>query len=187
MSLKVKLLRMLTKRPYGLAKFRVNRTLYSKIIRFDKDNTEWMGGKYWFNKELVTIETSAGRGVDIKAEDGTKKTVYNLKDWAVYEEGFPVVYFDANNAVPLHFIETKLEGLPTPKAIQASLKKEMATYEAEVMRKTRSKLMLGIMMCVILLMIIMGLQIYNVLEMGKIVPKVLEGVAGMIHPAVAGG
>lgn len=186
MSMKVKLLRKLTKRPYGLAKFKVNRTLYSKIIRFDKDNTEWMGGKYWFNKEMVTIETDAGKGVKEAGTDGVKKSVYNTNNWAVYEEGFPVVYFDANNAVPMHFNETKLEGLPTPKAIQASIKKEMATYEAEVMRKTRSKLMLGIMLCVILLMCVVGLQVYNLLEIGKVAPKVIEAVAGLIRPTVAG-
>ena len=130
MSIKVKLLRLITKRPYGLARMRVGRTWYSKIIRFDKDSFTWYDGKYIIEKNAVVIEKGAGN-----------RKIYDLKEWSNYTEGFPVVYFDANNAKPLVFERNPLDNnLPTAHAIQATIKKEIAAFEAEMLRKQRSKL-----------------------------------------------
>jgi hypothetical protein len=162
MSFKVKLLRKLTKRPYGLAKFKVGRTLYSKVVRFDKDSTEWMGGKYVFDKGLIHIEKS-----------GNKKT-FNGQSFETWEEGYPIIYFDAKSAVPTAFISEKDQRLPTAKAIQQTIKKEIATFEAEMMRKTRSKLMLGIMIVLIISLVAIGVSAMGYLEAGKVGQLVAE-------------
>lgn len=157
-------MRKLTKRPYGLAKFKVGRTVYSKIVRFDKDTTEWMGGKYVFDKNSIVIEKSAS------------KKVYSFKDFETWEEGIPVIYFDVMSAIPIRFSGDKTEGIPTAKAIQSTIKKEMATYEAEMMRKTRSKLMLGIMILVIISLVMIAFQFMTFQEIGKVAPKVIEAI-----------
>lgn len=159
MSFKVKLLRKLTKKPYGLAKFRVGRSLYSKIVNFAKDQCEWMGGTYQFERGAITIEKPAGKGIK------GQKNIYNEKDWANYEEGFPIVIFDVNSAKPLRYEgDPQSADMPTSKAIQSTMKKELAAFEAELMRKQRSKLMQAILITLIFSMVSMMLSIYLLIK-----------------------
>jgi len=154
MSLKVKLLRKLTRKPYGLARFRVGRTKYSKIVRFDKDQVEWYGGTYIFNKDSITIEKGAGN-----------KKAYNVGEWANHEEGFPVIEFDVNSAVPIYYQSDPQGNLPTAKSIQATIKKWIIATEMELMRKTRSKLMLALMITLIMVLANLGITIYMLVKL----------------------
>jgi hypothetical protein len=174
-SFKVKLMRKLTKRPYGLAKFRVGRTWYSKMVRFGHDSILWNGGKYMFVKQTVIIEKEAG-----------KKKIFNVNEWADYEEGYPVIYFDVNNAIPLHFEGDMIDKLPTPRAIQSTIKKEIASFEAEVMRKTRSKLMLLALFTIIMVLINIGITYYTLSKVNTVAPQVSELVNAAIQNYLAG-
>jgi hypothetical protein len=173
-SYKVKLYRKLTKRPYGLAKFRVGRTWYSKMVRFGNDSIIWHGGKYMFVKQTVIIEKGAGN-----------RKVYNMNEWADYEEGYPVIYFDVNNAIPLHFEGDMIDKLPTPRAIQSTIKKEIASFEAEVMRKTRSKLMLLALFTMIMVLINIVIAYYTLQKVGEIAPQVSSNVNAAIQNYIA--
>lgn len=123
-----------------------------------------------FVKQTVIIEKGAGN-----------RKVYNLNDWADYEEGYPVIYFDVNNAIPLHFEGDLIDKLPTPRAIQSTIKKEIASFEAEVMRKTRSKLMLLALFTMIMVLINIGITYFVLQKIGTIAPQVSEIVNGAIQ------
>lgn len=168
MSIKVKLLRKLTHRPYGLAKFRIGKTWYSKMVRFDQDTTTWYGGIYQFNKNAIMIEKGAGN-----------KKVYDQKEWVNYEEGFPVIFFDANNAVPLQWQQIQLPGMPSAQAIQSSLKKELAAFEAELMRKQRSKLFQVLIIVLLLTLVTFGLTYWGISKTDGVATSLKE-LAGQI-------
>ncbi len=168
MSMKVKLLRKLTRRPYGLAKFRVGKTWYSKMVRFDKDTTTWFGGIYQFNKNMITIEKGVGN-----------RKVYDQKDWVQYEEGFPIIMFDVNNPIPLNPTAQDLPGMPTAQAIQSSLKKEIAAFEAELMRKQRSKLFQIMIIVLLMSMVTFGISYWAVTKVDA-VTKLVEAMGGNI-------
>jgi len=168
MSWKVKMLRRLTRRPYGIAKFRVGRTWYSKIVRFDNDACEWYGGKYIFARNAITIEKGVGN-----------KKVYDARTWVDNEEGFPIIFFDVNSAVPIHVVDETKGSLPGAKAIQATIKKEIAAFEAEMMRKQRSKIMLAIIIVLLLTFVNFGLTYYAITKVDG-VQKAVESVPGAV-------
>lgn len=173
--MKVKLLRKLLRKPYGLAKFRVGRTWYSKIVNFTQDSCEWFSGMYSFNRDLITIEKSAGN-----------KKVYRQSEFVNFEEGFPIIYFDVNSGVPLHFEGDKATStMPTAKTIQATVKKWIIASELEMMRKQKNKLMLAMMIVVIFSMIGMFVGIYGIMKMMSL-ETMLQSIQGAIAPVVSG-
>jgi hypothetical protein len=168
MSWKIKMLRLITKRPYGMAKFRVGRTWYSKIVRFDQDACEWYGGKYMFARNAITIEKSAGN-----------RKVYDARDWVDNEEGYPIIFFDVNSAVPMRVTDESKGQLPGAKAIQATIKKEIAAFEAEMLRKQKGKLMLALIIVLLVSMVNFGLTYYAITKIDA-VSKSVESIPGAI-------
>lgn len=176
MSIKVKLLRMLTKKPFGLAKFRVGNTWYSKIVNFTQDSCEWFGGLYGFNRDWIVIEKGAGN-----------KKQYKQSDYVNFESGFPIIYFDVNSGIPLHFEGDRATStLPTAKTVQATVKKWIIASELEMMRKQKNKLMLAIMISVIFSMIAMFVGIYSIIKMGNMESGIsaIQGAVTNLAPQV---
>ena len=128
MSIKVKLLRKLTRRPYGEAKFKLGKNIYTKMIRFDSDSIKTNNGMWIFDKNKIYVE----RG-------GVKKE-HDQIDFLAWQEGYPVIHLDQDDMIPLHFSNEKYDGVRNPKNVQAIIGKEMSANEAEIMRKTRSKI-----------------------------------------------
>ena len=179
MSIKVKMLRLLTKRPYGLAKFRVGNTWYSKIVNFTRDSCDWFGGMYSFNRDLITIEKGAGN-----------RKSYRQSDYVNFESGYPILYFDVNSGVPLHFEGDKsTSSLPTAKAMQSTVKKWIIASEMEMMRKQKNKIMTAIIIGIIMSLICMCVSIYLVIKLGNIEAGIgaMQGAINNIVPLVAGG
>jgi len=131
MSMKVKFMRKMLKRPYGIVYFKLKKTLYPKIMDFSKDSATVNGGFYILEKDSIVIQ-----------KDGTKKN-YKIEDFQSWNEGYPILFFDVNDCIPLRFEHDLDRGevtRPHPQAIQAIIKKELQAAEAEIMRKQRSVL-----------------------------------------------
>ena len=174
MSFKIKMMRKLLKKPYGLANFRVGRTVYTKIVNFSKDTIVWGDGFYIFDKNAITIEKNAGKTKE--------KNVYNTNSWAHWEEGFPVIEFDANSCTPRYWSENK-NNLPTSQAIQATNKKWIAATEAEIMRKQKNKLLMAIMIGIVMSVVTMGVAIMvynNVNSLGATINLRMDNLTAII-------
>lgn len=127
----VKIKRSLTKKPYAIARFKIGKNVYPRIIRLDKDVIKVKGGMYFVDKGSVYFEHN----------DKKLSKIGNIEEFVDYEEGVPTINFDVNDILPLRFEkeETK-SGSRNPFAIEAIIAKEIAAAEAEMMRKNKSKL-----------------------------------------------
>lgn len=141
-SIKVKLLRKFLRRPYGEAKFKLGKNIYTKMIRFDKDSIKTDNGMWIFDKGKIYVERG---GVKADKDTEGKKIV----DFIAWQEGYPIIYLDQNDMIPLHFQNEKYDGVRSPKNVQAVIGKEVSASEAEIMRKTRSKIELYVKVAVV--------------------------------------
>ena len=160
MSMKVKLMRKFLKRPYGIVYFKLKNTLYPKVMNFSKDSVTVNNGFYVLEKGSIIIEV-----------EGVKKE-FKLAEYQSWKEGYPIMFFDVNDCIPLKFQNDVTEGethRPHPQAIQAIIKKELQAAEAEIMRKQRSTLFK--IMVVVMLVCILGFvfSLYTWMDVGKIV------------------
>lgn len=139
MSIKVKLLRKFLRKPYGEAKFKLGKNIYTKIVRFDKDSIKTDNGIWIFDKNKVYVE----RG-------GVKNETGGLINFLSWQEGYPIIYLDQNDMIPLHFQNEEYIGVRNPTNVQAVIGKEVSASEAEIMRKSRSKIETYVKVCVVL-------------------------------------
>lgn len=128
MSFQVKVMRKLLRKPYGIVYFKVGRTLYPKVMNLGKDTLTVGEAFFMMNRDKIVVET-----------ENIKKT-YDLTKYITWREGFPVIFFDVNDCIPLRFENEPGDNRKHPAAIQAILKKEIQAAEAEIMRKQRSTL-----------------------------------------------
>lgn len=158
--IKLSMLRFLTKRPYGIAYFKINKNLFSKIIRFDKETIRTKDGIWTFDKDLIYVEKDAVKEVRkaVLAETPTDEqvieavkagktkellqkasTTYKQAEFLGWKSGYPIIFLDQNNMQPSGFQGDSAN--PTnPRNIQSILNKEISAFEAELMRKQRDKL-----------------------------------------------
>lgn len=158
--LKLKMMRFLLRKPFGIAYFKINKNLFSKIIRFDKETIRTADGIWTFDKDLIYVERDVVQEVKraVTAETPTDEEVieavkagktkelmqrvksqYKQSDFLQWRNGYPVIFLDQNNMQPTGFQGEA--GNPTnPRNIQSILNKEISAFEAELMRKQRDKL-----------------------------------------------
>lgn len=159
MSVKVKLMRKLLKKPYGIAYFKMKNTLYPKVMNFAKDSVNVNNGFYVMDKGSIIVEV-----------EGVKKE-FKLQEYQSWKEGYPILFFDVNDCIPLRF-ENDMRSENDrvhPQAIQAIIKKELQAAEAEIMRKQRSTLFK--IMVVVMLIAVLGFvfSLYTWLDVGRII------------------
>jgi len=150
MLFRAKILRALTKKPYGVAYFKVGKQLYPRLIRLDRDSIRFGNGIWIIDHSKVYIENS-----EIKPEKPEKpgkqlpeidsrtgqpiRREFNMVDFYNYSQGIPVIFFDYNDMVALKLEGDKFEGTRNPFVVEATIDKELSASEAEMMRKTKSK------------------------------------------------
>lgn len=145
---KIKLLRKMTRKNFGIMKFIFPKNIIKPIVvDFDKDIIRFKKGTYFIEDSAIKIEkeTEPAKEIPIKEE--------NL----FFEEGIPTIYFDVNDCAPVTFTNEKTEikyRLPT--RISATLDKEIAIEKARAMKAFASKQ--NIMLIVLIAMA--GLSLY---------------------------
>ena len=157
---KLSALRFFTKRPYGIAYFKIDKFLFSKIVRFDKESVKTANGLWTFEKDKIYVDKDAVKEVKkaVLAETPTDEEVieavksgktkellqrarseYKQTEFMGWRAGYPVIFLDQNDMRPLTF-EKQLGEPVNPRNIQSVLNKEISAFEAELMRKQRDKL-----------------------------------------------
>jgi hypothetical protein len=155
MYLKVKVLRALTRRPFGIAKFRSRgKTIFSKIVRFDVDTIKTRNGVYLFDRNKVYIE-----------KDGKRDKEFDISSNSEMDTGVPVIYFDLEDMIPLNFVPEapdSIKGSRNPFQAQATLKKEIALAEAETISKVKSKQDKLLKIAIILVIVVAGISFFEI-------------------------
>jgi len=159
--LKLKSMRFLLRKPYGIAYFKIDRVFFSKIIRFDKESVKTENGLWTFEKDKIYVERDVVTEEKFKSEQTSQptdaevveavkagkvkeliaktKTEYKQAKFLGWRNGYPVIFLDQNDMRPLTF-EKQLGDPVNPRNIQSVLNKEISAFEAELMRKQRDKL-----------------------------------------------
>jgi hypothetical protein len=160
---KAKLLRLLTRKPWGLAYFIVKRQLYPKLIRLDRDSVRTNEAIYIIEKSKVFVEAPGTGSERVREEFRDKATgslinakEYDMTEFYTYTQGIPVIFFDHADMIPVKFEHDKYEGTRNPFAVNATLSKELAAMEAEMLRKTKSTIVKYVMISMVLGVIAIG-------------------------------
>ncbi len=136
-------MRALTRKPYGVAYFKVNRQFYPRVIRLDKDSIKTSKGIWIIDHSKIYMENSAAK--EDKYEESSvdsenrvvEKKEYNMVDFYTFNQGIPIIFFDYNDMVPLSFQNEPFEGTRNPFVVEAAVAKEISASEAELMRKNK--------------------------------------------------
>ncbi len=149
-GVRIKILRRLTKRNYGIIKFiHSNRLIKPVITNLDKDIVRFADGVYIIDKQ------------SIKREGEEEPSTHNIEEHKIkFEEGIPTIYYDIGDIMPIDF-ESHHEKTPEtdkfrlPTQVSATLNKEIAVEKAKVMRAFKSRQ--DMMMMVILVLLVLSL------------------------------
>ncbi len=152
---KAKMLRAITRKPYGVAYFKINKNEYPKLIRLDNDTIKTSKGVYIIDHSKVYIEQDAMKPekfeeVTYKDDKPVERKEFNMTDFYTYRQGVPIIYFDYNDMIPLKFENDPFEGTRNPFAVENAISKEISAAEAELMRKTKSKVIKYVLVNIII-------------------------------------
>jgi heme/copper-type cytochrome/quinol oxidase subunit 2 len=156
-SFRVKLLRRMTRRNYGVIKFiHSNRLIKPVIANLDQDIVRFADGIYIIDKH------------SIKREGEEEPSNHKIEEHKIkFEEGIPTIYYDIGDIMPVDFQgqektpETERFRLPTQ--VSATLNKEIAVEKAKVMKafkRTQDMMMLAIL-CLLVLSVYFSYTLYS--------------------------
>ena len=147
-GMRVKILRRITRKNYGIIKFiHSNRLIKPVITDLDKDIVRFANGVYIIDKHSIKREGEEEPSTHIIEEHKIK-----------FEEGVPTIYYDIGDIMPIDF-ESHHEKTPEtdkfrlPTQVSATLNKEIAVEKAKVMRafKSRQDMMMLVILCLLVL------------------------------------
>ena len=157
-GIRIKILRRLTKRNYGIIKFiHSNRLIKPVITNLDKDIVRFADGVYIIDKQ------------SIKREGEEEPSTHNIEEHKIkFEEGIPTIYYDIGDIMPIDF-ESHHEKTPEtdkfrlPTQVSATLNKEIAVEKAKVMKafKSRQDMMMMAILCLLVLSVYFSYTLYS--------------------------
>lgn len=175
-NFRIKLLRKITKKNLGFAKFIFGGQIIKPVIAdLDKDTIKFEEGIYLTEKGEIRKSTSESVAGD--------KTITKQK--VFFEEGIPTIYFDTDDLLPVEWSKKKIEDekpdkhrFRSPKHISATLNKEIAVEKAKTMKafKSRENIMVIVILVVSIISIYLIWQIYS--KQGKI-EELATSIIGM--------
>lgn len=171
---RVKLLRKLTRKKFGLIFFVSANDIFFKVIDFSK-NTFRSGNKLYIILQdmemyLKNVATEKGSGhfeIDINS----------IK----YVEGIPCLFFDLERATPLSFSNPLPEDvkLLLAEKVGAILDKEIAIAEAEALISSKKRIIMFLYILIMVCAVILVLSLMNFLQADTI-GKNINNLANLI-------
>lgn len=171
---RVKLLRKLTRKKYGLIFFVSANDIFFKIIDFSK-NTFRLGKKLYiilqdlemYFKNIVTENKSEHFEIEINS----------IK----YVEGIPCLFFDLEKATPLTFSSSMPENIKELLAekVGAIIDKEIAIAEAESLISSKKRIVLFLYLLIMICAVILVLSLMNFLQ-SDMLGKNINNLANML-------
>lgn len=173
----VKVLRAITRRPYGIAYFKIGKNIYPKIVRFDQDLIRTKQGAWVIENDKIYFEKTLKSSPDETQTEQTRlgSTKYKMTKFQTWTEGFPIIFLDLSKTQPIYFENDKGDyPKATPKNIEATLGKEKAAAEWEMMNKQKNRIQTYLLVCILLLVVIAALSWFNFQNIDKIGQRVFE-------------
>jgi len=148
-NFRVKIMRRLTRKNYGMVKFiHSNKLIKPVIANLDSDIVRFADGVYILDKQTIKREGTETPSSDIIQENVIK-----------FEEGIPTIYYDLTDIMPVDFTSSvkKIEGEPDrfrlPSQVSATLNKEIAVEKAKIMKAFRTRQSMFMLIIIALIVI----------------------------------
>lgn len=172
---RIKLMRALLKKNYGIVRLRINESTYVPLIKnLNQDMLKIGNGHYVIQN---------GRIYRQAVDESTGKTELSEEQIAKFsfEEGVPTMFLDKNDLRPLRFENEPMEteGVRNPFQIEATLQKEIAAAEAEALKMVKSKVERLVMISMIATVLVLGITLYtlfNINTMAEQMQKVVTSI-----------
>ena len=159
-AMRIKMMRKLTGRNYGVIKFiHSNRLIKPVIANLDQDIIQFSGGVYFLDKQAIKREGKDELSNGIIHESKIK-----------FEEGIPTVFYDITDIMPVNFESaiprdetTDDDKFRLPTQVSATLNKEIAVEKAKIMKsfKSQQSLMLVIILALVAINVFFGYSMYS--------------------------
>ena len=161
-SFRVKILRRITRKNYGMVKFiHSNKLIKPVIANLDSDIIRFGDGVYILDKQTIKRE-----GTDTPSSDMILENVIK------FEEGIPTIYYDITDIMPVDFAnsvkraESESDRFRLPSQVSATLNKEIAVEKAKIMQAFKSRQSMY-MLIIIALLVINVYFTYNMFSNNK--------------------
>jgi len=175
-NFRIKIMRKLTKKNYGMVKFvHSNKLIKPVIANLDNDIIRFGEGLYILDKNTIKREGTTTPSSDIVRENIIK-----------FEEGIPTIYYDITDIMPIDFANSvkKVEGesdrFRLPSQVSATLNKEIAVEKAKIMKAFRTRQ--SLFMLIIVALIVVNLYFtYSIWSGNKTMTTTLNAINAAVN------
>ncbi len=172
---RVRLLRIFTKKHYGVAKFVTpTKAIVTRVVRMDQDTIKWQ-------ESIWTIERNKIYSTKPMSDGTVKRSKeIDLNKQIFYEEGLPTIYFNHNDMMALTFNDTKGEEyIRDPRQVETTLEKERAIATAKALKITKSNLQTLMIISILISVICISLSIILLNDVSAIKNAVFAAPVGV--------